>query len=462
MTHAPTLLLVLLPLAAFITLAKGNDGLTLLQDVNAIADALADREKVKELTIKKDTAAAYDSPPRKPVEVTLGETDSAPSKSSSQTALEGQDRLSILASEYEPLTAASSRGGFHAEVLYVSIMTMTALALTGIFIERGLANCLAIICNVLALSIMSLLIRHIYVDANFRYPQFVTFTHAVFTMFVGSSVLIHRWVKTGDAPNVPDIRTFMLGVVPIGAAFALSLSFANMALLYTNAHYYEMIGSSGFLITAGVGLLMGKPFSFVLLPPMLCITTGAIVLAVGELHFSLLGTVLILSANMCRAIKAQLQGSLMSKDGKAWNLMVLDPLELVVATSFVIACIMAGWSMAAEGSTPLSRVVELDTFIALLPAAINASILNIAGLFVLRSVGPVAQQCIGQLKGVLCCLGSVAAFSEVITSQQIVGYSFVVFGIFWYNHSDIRLKALAPSKEKNASTPLLANGALQK
>merc|ERR1719387_3194845 len=101
---------------------------------------------------------------------------------------------------------------------------------------------------------------------------------------------------------------------------------------------------------------------------------------------------------------------------------------------------MTCWSLATEGVTPLVNIFAWGPFMAVLYTCMGASILNIAALFVLRELGPVAQQIVGQLKGVLAIVGSVALFDEAVSMQQIAGYTILMAGIFWYNRTDSEIK----------------------
>lgn len=358
------------------------------------------------------------------------------------------------ASKTVSTTAAWSKPDL-APMVYVSSILAMSLGICWFFQGRGAATCLSIVCNVVALSTMSLLIRNIFVNARFQYPTFVTATHAFVTGLVGITTLICKNGVSAAFAGFPDRQTWLRGIIPVGIATALSLGLANFGLWLTNAHFYEMLGSSGFLVTAAVGVMMGRPFELQLLPMMLSLTFGTMVLSFGEMNFSVIGALCILGATFCRAGKAQIQGLLMCPGS---GLMQLDPIELVVCTSMVSLVIMLVWSAVAEGLAPWQRIMSLKVFFPVLLAALNASVLNIASIFVIRSLGPVAQQCVGQLKSVLCCVGAVAAFNEAISHQQAIGYTIVMASVFWYNHKDMEIKAAATkaSKEVAETKPLNA------
>merc|ERR1719387_3474006 len=137
-----------------------------------------------------------------------------------------------------------------------------------------------------------------------------------------------------------------------------------------------------------------------------------------------------------RAIKSTVQHNLMA--GAEWKSM--DPVEVAVWTSLTCFLLMSVWSIATEGATPWKEILAWGPFTAVLYTCIGASILNIAALFVLRELGPVAQQIVGQLKGILGIAGSVALFGEQVTVQQAVGYTILLSGIYWYNTIDMKIK----------------------
>merc|ERR1719230_844358 len=102
------------------------------------------------------------------------------------------------------------------------------------------------------------------------------------------------------------------------------------------------------------------------------------------------------------------------------------PVEVAVWTSLTCLVMMATLSALTEGLEPCQKIFNLNTFIAVVWTCVGASILNIAALFVLRELGPVTQQVVGQLKGILAICGAVALQGESLTLQQIVGYTILM------------------------------------
>ena len=87
---------------------------------------------------------------------------------------------------------------------------------------------------------------------------------------------------------------------------------------------------------------------------------------------------------------------------------------------------------------------------------VNACILNVANLFVIRDLGAVATTLAAQLKGILIILGGVAMLGEVVQAQQIGGFGIILGGVYWYNRTQDMVKAEAAKiKEPKESTPLV-------
>eukprot|EP00746_Dinoflagellata_sp_MGD_P007882 gnl/MRDRNA2_/MRDRNA2_115688_c0_seq1.p1 gnl/MRDRNA2_/MRDRNA2_115688_c0~~gnl/MRDRNA2_/MRDRNA2_115688_c0_seq1.p1 ORF type:complete len:481 (+),score=66.03 gnl/MRDRNA2_/MRDRNA2_115688_c0_seq1:96-1538(+) len=327
-----------------------------------------------------------------------------------------------------------------ARAVYVTGLALMGALVCWMYIERGTRVVSAVLCYMFSLSSMTLTIRNVYVNFNFHYPVWLTASHFLFTALIGLCFLFHQQKQAGTSISIPPLQQFARGIFPVSLVFAISIGSANLGLLYTNAHFYEMVGATTALATAGLSVLMGKPFDMFLFPPVLFVTAGLMICAFGEVVFSAVGFTFCAFAVVCRALKAIVQHQLMDGDIGTQ----LTPNQLVVWMSIPSFVIMMLWSLYAEGTQPFyDFYASTGTQGAVLLTVINACILNMAALYVLQNLGPVAQQLAGQLKGVLSVLGSVALFSEQVTLQQVVGYSIIISGVTWYNRRDVWLKQQA-------------------
>lgn len=320
-----------------------------------------------------------------------------------------------------------------AQLSYSSGMVVMCLLVCWMYYRRGLLVVFTILCYIISLSSMTLTMRNVYVNFDFHYPRFLSACHFLFTALIGLCIQIHQKYAEGHPITIPSFSQFMKGIFPVSIVFALSIGTANLGLLHTNAHFYEMVEATTTLATAGFWVMMGKPFDSMLLLPLLLVTFGLMFCAFGELVFSALGFGFCAAAVVLRAMKGIIQHQLMAGDIDKR----LDPIQLVVWMSFPSFVIMALWSGYSEGIQPWYAIQSSGTLGAISITVIGACILNTAALYVLRSLGPVGQKLAGQLKGVLSILGSVAFFEEIVTIQQIVGYIIIIGGVYWYNRRDM-------------------------
>jgi len=284
---------------------------------------------------------------------------------------------------------------------------------------------------------MSVLIRNCYVNENFKYPQFVTATHFAGTAVVGSFWLLCRYVREGRSVTLPDASCVLKGLLPLACTVVLSMAASNNGLLFSSAHFFEMISTSTPLCTALLAISLGRDFDLRLTAPLLLITLALVVVAFGELQFTTLGFVLCFGSVLTRSVKSVMQHALMGSNDE-WKSM--DPVEVAVWQSMLCFVLMLGWSVASEGAQPWVEIRAWGPFVAVLATCAGAAGINIFGLIVIKELGPVAQQVVGTLKGALSILCAVAVFGEALSTQQIVGYVVLLGGIAWYNKKDMQLK----------------------
>lgn len=334
-----------------------------------------------------------------------------------------------------------------AKCTFVGVLMAASGVLGVMYWGRGVMTAFAIIAYTLALSTMSIAIKNVFVNHSFGYPQFVTAAHGLATALVAFFILGHRQITTERKIAVPTAPTLLQGILPVALAFALSLGTGNLSLLYSNAHFYEMLSAMSVIATAACGVLMGRELDSQFLPPLMVCTLAIMIVAFGEVQFTFVGVIFCIASVVFRAVKAQLQSLLMAPGAMSQT---FDPLELTLWTACLTFAVMITWSAVTEGLAPWKEFLNMGTVIAVLITCVNAVVLNVSGLFVMKELGPVAQQIIGNMKGVVACLGAVAAFGETITFQQISGYGICIIGAYWYNRVDVQLKAEAKLAEQKA------------
>eukprot|EP00746_Dinoflagellata_sp_MGD_P151074 gnl/MRDRNA2_/MRDRNA2_82772_c0_seq2.p1 gnl/MRDRNA2_/MRDRNA2_82772_c0~~gnl/MRDRNA2_/MRDRNA2_82772_c0_seq2.p1 ORF type:complete len:421 (-),score=72.86 gnl/MRDRNA2_/MRDRNA2_82772_c0_seq2:238-1500(-) len=318
-----------------------------------------------------------------------------------------------------------------------------------IYYDRGFVNVMAIMGLVMSLSMMSNTIQAVY-HLGFKYPEFITACHQLFSCVTAFTVLQSKRLITGQSITYPESGTIMKFIAPIAICFGLSLGFSNLGLMYSNTHFYEMLTPMSGVLTFIMGYYLGKITNLKLVGPVVLVAGALPLVAFGELKPSLLGFFFAFLGVFFRSSKAQLNSMLMSGGGLPQT---FHPLELTCWTGVLTCLVMLTWSAFQEGVGPYAMLFSdgnsAPIICAMLVSCINATVLNICVLFVMREVGPVAQQIIGELKGSLACVGAVAAFGEEISVMQIAGYILAISGVFLYNKMEMDIRAEeAAEKEK--------------
>lgn len=338
-------------------------------------------------------------------------------------------------------------GSVMSNVLYAGA-NAAVLGLIGlIYYDRGLVTVLSIMSLILSLSFMSNTIKEIYVQ-GFKYPEFITSCHQLSSCIAAFTILMCRSAITGQKVTYPSMTTVLQGLGPVALCFGASLGCSNMALLYTNTHFYEMLTPMSPLVTFTIGLILGQNKSMKLLPPVLLVASALPLVAFGEVKVSAIGILCVTCGVLFRSCKAQLNSLLMSAGAMPQS---FDPVELTCWTTMLTFVVMLIWSSVKVGTAPFEAINDAGIIVALLVSSINAVVLNLSVLFVMKEIGPVAQQILGELKGVLATLGAVAAFGEVVTLQQCIAYSLAVIGVHWYNKTDMQVR----EEEREAAEQLV-------
>jgi drug/metabolite transporter (DMT)-like permease len=323
-------------------------------------------------------------------------------------------------------------------LIYGFVMSFVATLIVAIFWRHGLTTILPVMMYIGALSTMTIQLREVFTDKGFNFPRFVTACHFFGAALVTGTVLAAKKHLGGDV-TVINAHTFKKGVLPAAMCFTLSIGFANLGIAYTNAHFYEMVEGGTVLITAGIAFLIGKPTAFMLIAILMVTIMGQSMCWTGELHFSAVGFVLLVLSAVCRATKGVLNQLLMSNDGE---LQSLRPLELTFYSSLTCLCMMLPWALVSEGLHPFQSVMSNRQGVTcpLLLTMVTACVIQVSGASVIRSIGAVAAQLTGSIKGFLSVLGAWAALGEQISSRQWLGYIIVVASIAAYNRMDSMLK----------------------
>lgn len=330
---------------------------------------------------------------------------------------------------------------------YLCTMAFVGCAIVVIYYPQGASAIIGILLYVLSLATMKLAVKHVFVDYSLQYPQALTALHLGFSSLLGFAILFYRRFQNQVPVPVPTFDEFFYRILPIGLGFGLSVATANMALVFADAGFVEVISATNPLFSVAILISMGMPFNPRLLPPLCVVVIGCVLSSVGSTNFTLTGLLLVLGSNACRAIKVTLQQDLLPKGPGS----KFDPCSVLAWTCLVCVAFMGAWSAAYDGLAPWRELRHHTTpkaaAFAVLISCVNACVLNLSMLFVVRSIGAVGTTVVAQTKAALTVFGSVALFNEAVSPVELLGFVAVLGGAYLYN----RVDKAAPKAPKDDS-----------
>jgi drug/metabolite transporter (DMT)-like permease len=336
----------------------------------------------------------------------------------------------------------------HAQLAYLlSAVVMTLLTIL-LYWKKGPSVTGPILVYLFSLSTITLSIKSVFMTYGYSFPKFVSCLHIFASGGVAFLILLHRRFVDGLPLKVPTNLEWNFSLLPIAFCFSANIVTNNMALVYLGAGFVEMIGGCGPIFVFLITSVTNRYVNYALLIPIIIVCIGTGLCAESGYEFSFRGLCLAFCAAFLRALKSTMQQSLMKA-----GLDPMDPVEAMAWLSIPSVVIMGCWCMATEMSGPFHALYdnpEPGLYFSLLISCLNAIVLNLSNLFVIRDLGALGVNVAGQLKGILIILGSVAMLGEQVGLAELTGYCIVVGGVFLYNKVD---KAHSEDEDKMLLTP---------
>ena len=285
--------------------------------------------------------------------------------------------------------------------------------------------------------------KHVLSDVGFAFPLSLTFLTLTFSWAVCWGAIRIGLVEFRHKDTV-DRKFYMANILPIGALSAGTIVMGMASYLFLTVSFVQMLKA----FTPVMTLFFMTSFGLTrptrkIIGCVLIICLGTACAGLGELNFSLLGMVCMLSAQTCEALKL-VYTQLMLKNFK-FN---------VVETLFYVTPISAAWVLlfasiiefrhfdqntwnlllTHKGSFLFSSVMAVST------NAINAVVIQHTNALMLKLVATARN-------GVLVLFNAMI-LGEVVTGIQFCGYSVSLVGFLFYNVLIRRSKQQESSSSK--------------
>jgi len=228
-----------------------------------------------------------------------------------------------------------------------------------------------------------------------------------------------------DVERTPIDREFIITrAFPIAVLFTISLIFGNTAYEYCSVAFLQMVKESNCVTVYVLGIMLGidywKTKEALVLLGVIMATSMTIR---GELHFSLIGCVIQVSACLCESTKMVIQSILLSGSLK------LDPLTYIL-TVMPLCSLLLGSLLVMDHfimDLPGIEVPSQDVlwkYSRILPSNIClALILNLSSATFLGYSSALSFVMVNLMKDTAVVLFSALIMGEIVSQTQVTGFT---------------------------------------
>jgi len=281
--------------------------------------------------------------------------------------------------------------------------------------------------------------NHLLREHGFSYPMMLC-SMGITSSWLISFLLIHSGKVSRKHEGLVTRRWYLKHIVPIGFLGALSLGFGNYVYLYLSVSFIQMLKSAVpavtmvVMYTAGLERLHGTTLAGVAV-----VTIGTFIAAYGEVKFSAIGVVMMMTSECAEAIRMAffqyVLGNL--KFDLIEGLYVMGPASLGFLVLGII-CLELRQFMEDRGWEIIMAAPHY--FVA---AALMGFGVNILTLGVIKATSGLTFKVMGQAKNAAVILLAVVLFGNPVTGIQVVGYLLSLIGFFVYQKGKMQQEVLA-------------------
>ena len=294
-------------------------------------------------------------------------------------------------------------------------------------------------------SVLILLNKHLLSSAGFDLPVTLVLMHMSFASLCSA---IWRWCGWISVPRL-TYYDYCVRFVPVGLCFAVSLSLGNAAYLYISVAFVQMLKASTPVATLVMSFCFGlerpscRLFAYILL-----VSCGIFISCVSQVHPSVPGVVLQLSAIGAEAVRLCLVNILLTSRG-----LKLSPIaSLYLIAPLCAVCLLPMWALfeaprLAHRGLDAFRVVGPLVFAANLSLAFT---LNLATMALIKHTSALTLNVAGVVKDLLLIGYSIAVSGARVSPVQFSGYAMAFVGVTAYSNHKRSLQARAQELDAKA------------
>jgi len=281
--------------------------------------------------------------------------------------------------------------------------------------------------------------NHLLRDHGFSYPMMLC-SMGVFSSWTISFSLVRAGkVKLQHEATVTP-RWYLKHIVPIGGLGAVSLGFGNYVYLYLSVSFIQMLKAAVpavtllVMTTAGLEKLHGTTLAGVVV-----VTLGTFIAVYGEVKFSAIGVIMMLTSEFAEAIRMAFYQYVLGnlKFDLVEGLYIMGPASMLFLGVGIVLFELRDF-MENDG---ISLVMDAPHYF--LAAALMGFGVNYLTLGVIKATSGLTFKVMGQVKNAVVILLAVVIFGNPVTAIQIFGYTLSIVGFFVYQKGKMQQQELA-------------------
>ena len=305
--------------------------------------------------------------------------------------------------------------------------------------------------------------KHLITNTNFHSAIFVSSLGSWFGWIVSLGMV---WSKRTTLVHNLTLKEWTVSVLPIGLATACSLAAANVAYFYLSLAFIQVLKAFAPVITFGVLIAFGLDRHNTKILVALCVIVfGSLIACYGEMHFTLMGLLCMLIAEVSEALRSVgIQLLLVNrKMGLIEGMYYFCPATLIFLT--FLTAIFEGQNLFSREHV---QVMHEYWYLFCISAGLGF-LVTLSGLGVVQNAGATLFKAMSQIKNACIILFAVVAYGETLTWMEVVGYGLAVAGFAMFNvaknrdmeevrmQKGIREETLGKEGEGTITTPLLGD-----
>ena len=306
-------------------------------------------------------------------------------------------------------------------------------------VVRAVALSLCWACTSSALIFLN---NHLLREHGFSYPMMLC-SMGMFSSWGISFALVRAGRVKLQHEGTVTPRWYLKHIVPIGGLGAVSLGFGNYVYLYLSVSFIQMLKAGVpavtllVMTTAGLEKLHGTTLAGVVV-----VTLGTFIAVYGEVRFSAIGVIMMLTSEFAEAIRMAFYQYLLGnlKFDLVEGLYIMGPASLLFLGVGIVIFELRDF-LENDG---MYIVMEAPHYF--LAAALMGFGVNYLTLGVIKATSGLTFKVMGQVKNAVVILLAVVIFGNPVTAIQLFGYTLSIVGFFVYQKGKIQQQKLAQKR----------------